>query len=88
LTRGSAFARRRTAAASWSGPLHILVCNAGIMAVPGLTRTGQGHELQFAINYLGHFAQAAGPPGARGGRPGADRLTELQRAPAQPGRLR
>jgi NAD(P)-dependent dehydrogenase (short-subunit alcohol dehydrogenase family) len=48
------------APASWSGPLHILVCNAGIMAVPELTRTGQGHELQFATNYLGHFALAAG----------------------------
>jgi NAD(P)-dependent dehydrogenase (short-subunit alcohol dehydrogenase family) len=48
------------AAASWSGPLHILVCNAGIMAVPELTRTGQGHELQFATNYLGHFALALG----------------------------
>jgi NAD(P)-dependent dehydrogenase (short-subunit alcohol dehydrogenase family) len=48
------------AASAWSGPLHILVCNAGIMAVPELTRTVQGHELQFATNYLGHFALAAG----------------------------
>ncbi len=30
------------------------------MAVPELTRTAQGHELQFAANYLGHFALTAG----------------------------
>src|ERR1700733_4277738 len=48
------------AAAGWSGPLHILVNNAGIMAVPELTRTAHGHELQFATNYLGHFALTAG----------------------------
>jgi NAD(P)-dependent dehydrogenase (short-subunit alcohol dehydrogenase family) len=30
------------------------------MAVPELTRTAQGHELQFATNYLGHFALALG----------------------------
>jgi len=30
------------------------------MAVPELTRTAQGHELQFATNYLGHFALTAG----------------------------
>jgi NAD(P)-dependent dehydrogenase (short-subunit alcohol dehydrogenase family) len=48
------------AVAAWTGPLHILVDNAGIMAVPELTRTPQGHELQFATNYLGHFALTAG----------------------------
>jgi NAD(P)-dependent dehydrogenase (short-subunit alcohol dehydrogenase family) len=47
-------------AAAWSGPLHILVNNAGIMAVPELTRTAHGHELQFGTNYLGHFALTAG----------------------------
>ena len=30
------------------------------MAVPELTRTKQGHELQFATNYLGHFALTFG----------------------------
>ncbi|MFC4021191.1 SDR family NAD(P)-dependent oxidoreductase [Micromonospora sp. GCM10011542] len=45
--------------ANWDGPLHILVDNAGIMASP-LTRTPQGWELQFATNYLGHFALATG----------------------------
>jgi NAD(P)-dependent dehydrogenase (short-subunit alcohol dehydrogenase family) len=44
---------------SWTGPLHILVNNAGIMAAP-LTRTPQGWELQFATNHLGHFALATG----------------------------
>jgi NAD(P)-dependent dehydrogenase (short-subunit alcohol dehydrogenase family) len=46
-------------AASWSGPLHMLVNNAGIMATPEL-RTAQGWELQFATNHLGHFALALG----------------------------
>jgi len=41
--------------AGWSGPLDILVANAGIMATPQL-RTAQGWELQFATNHLGHFA--------------------------------
>jgi NAD(P)-dependent dehydrogenase (short-subunit alcohol dehydrogenase family) len=44
---------------AWTGPLHILVNNAGIMATP-LTRTAQGWELQFATNHLGHFALAVG----------------------------
>lgn len=41
--------------AAWRGPLHILVNNAGIMALPELHRTVEGWELQFATNYLGHF---------------------------------
>ena len=44
----------------WSGPLHVLINNAGIMAVPELERTPQGFELQFGTNYLGHFALAFG----------------------------
>jgi NAD(P)-dependent dehydrogenase (short-subunit alcohol dehydrogenase family) len=40
---------------SWSGPLHVLVNNAGIMALPELHRSAEGWELQFATNYLGHF---------------------------------
>jgi NAD(P)-dependent dehydrogenase (short-subunit alcohol dehydrogenase family) len=39
----------------WQGPLHILINNAGIMALPELHRTREGWELQFATNYLGHF---------------------------------
>ncbi|KXK58717.1 oxidoreductase [Micromonospora rosaria] len=45
--------------AGWSGELHILVNNAGVMAAPE-TRTPQGWELQFATNHLGHFALATG----------------------------
>src|ERR1700741_5636166 len=45
---------------SWSGPLHILVNNAGVMALPKLTRTTSGYEMQFATNHLGHFVLATG----------------------------
>ncbi|WP_431246124.1 SDR family NAD(P)-dependent oxidoreductase [Leifsonia xyli] len=45
--------------AAWSGPLHILVDNAGIMATPE-QRTPDGRELQFATNHLGHFALTVG----------------------------
>jgi NAD(P)-dependent dehydrogenase (short-subunit alcohol dehydrogenase family) len=43
----------------WSGPLHVLVNNAGVMAVQERTLVG-GHELQFATNHLGHFQLAVG----------------------------
>ena len=35
-------------------PLHVLVCNAGIMMGPQ-RRSADGYDLQFATNYLGHF---------------------------------
>lgn len=44
----------------WSGPLHVLINNAGVMAVPELERTPQGFELQFGTNFLGHFTLAWG----------------------------
>jgi NAD(P)-dependent dehydrogenase (short-subunit alcohol dehydrogenase family) len=47
-------------AESWSGPLHILVNNAGIMALPERELTLQGCEMQFATNFLGHFALVLG----------------------------
>jgi NAD(P)-dependent dehydrogenase (short-subunit alcohol dehydrogenase family) len=50
----------RSFVSSWSGPLHILVNNAGIMANPEVERTRRGYELQFATNFLGHFALTNG----------------------------
>jgi NAD(P)-dependent dehydrogenase (short-subunit alcohol dehydrogenase family) len=40
-------------------PCHILVLNAGVMAPP-LTRTAEGFELQFGVNYLARFVFALG----------------------------
>jgi NAD(P)-dependent dehydrogenase (short-subunit alcohol dehydrogenase family) len=45
---------------SWDEPLHVLVNNAGVMAIPQLQRTAEGREMQFATNYLGHFALTLG----------------------------
>jgi NAD(P)-dependent dehydrogenase (short-subunit alcohol dehydrogenase family) len=44
---------------SWNGPLHLLINNAGVIT-PALARTAEGWELQFATNYLGHFALSLG----------------------------
>jgi NAD(P)-dependent dehydrogenase (short-subunit alcohol dehydrogenase family) len=49
-----------TFVAAWRGPLHILVNNAGTMALPSLERTSAGWEMQFATNFLGHFALTVG----------------------------
>lgn len=35
--------------------VHLLVNNAGIMAIPDLRFTADGHELQFGTNHLAHF---------------------------------
>jgi NAD(P)-dependent dehydrogenase (short-subunit alcohol dehydrogenase family) len=43
----------------WNEPVHLLVNNAGVMALPE-THTAQGWEMQFATNHLGHFALARG----------------------------
>jgi NAD(P)-dependent dehydrogenase (short-subunit alcohol dehydrogenase family) len=57
-------------AADITGPLHILVNNAGVMAVPELRHSPEGHELQFATNHLGHFRLTLGllPALRRAGR--------------------
>ena len=57
--------------AGWRGPLHILVNNAGIMALPSLERTSAGWEMQFATNFLGHFALTVGLHGALAAAGGA-----------------
>jgi NAD(P)-dependent dehydrogenase (short-subunit alcohol dehydrogenase family) len=50
----------RAFATSWDGPLHILVNNAGVMAIQELTKAYDGWEMQFATNHLGHFALTTG----------------------------
>ncbi len=37
-------------------PIDILINNAGIMSPPSRQSSAEGYELQFAVNYLGHFA--------------------------------
>ena len=54
LTSVAAFVR------AWTGPLDILVDNAGVMAIQELTMSPSGNEMQFATNHLGHFALAVG----------------------------
>jgi NAD(P)-dependent dehydrogenase (short-subunit alcohol dehydrogenase family) len=46
--------------ANWQGPLHMLVNNGGVMALPELTLTKEGWEMQFATNFIGHFALTVG----------------------------
>ena len=44
---------------AWDGPLHLLINNAGVMALQELQLDPRGWELQFAVNHLGHFALTA-----------------------------
>ncbi len=47
-------------AATWTGPLDLLINHAGVMALPDLQLTPRGWEMQLATNHLGHFALALG----------------------------
>jgi len=45
----------RKAAAEVEAELDIIICNAGVMALPEYTASEDGFELQFASNHLAHF---------------------------------
>lgn len=45
--------------AEWDEPLHLLINNAGVMAIQNRS-LAQAWETQFATNHLGHFALATG----------------------------
>jgi NAD(P)-dependent dehydrogenase (short-subunit alcohol dehydrogenase family) len=61
----------RSFARQWTRPLHMLLNNAGVMAIPAPTRTEQGYEMQFATNFLGHFALTRALHGALAAARGA-----------------
>jgi NAD(P)-dependent dehydrogenase (short-subunit alcohol dehydrogenase family) len=45
----------REFADKWTGPIDLLINNAGVMAPPKRGVTSDGYELQFGTNHLGHF---------------------------------
>jgi NAD(P)-dependent dehydrogenase (short-subunit alcohol dehydrogenase family) len=49
----------REFAATYNSALHLLINNAGVMAVP-LSYTADGFETQLGVNHLGHFALTTG----------------------------
>ncbi|WP_433538009.1 SDR family NAD(P)-dependent oxidoreductase [Micromonospora sp. CA-249363] len=63
--------------AGWDGPLHILINNAGIMALPELERTAEGWEMQFATNFMGHYALTVGLHDALAAAAGGARVVSV-----------
>jgi NAD(P)-dependent dehydrogenase (short-subunit alcohol dehydrogenase family) len=61
----------------WDGPLDILVNNAGVMALPELTTSAAGYELQFHTNHLGHFQLAVGLHAALAAAPDGGRIVSV-----------
>ena len=59
--------------------LDLLINNAGVMAPPKRQQTVDGFELQFGVNYLGHFALTAGllPLLRKGDRPRVISLSSI-----------
>jgi NAD(P)-dependent dehydrogenase (short-subunit alcohol dehydrogenase family) len=59
--------------------LDLLINNAGVMALPKRQTTADGFEMQFGINYLGHYALTAGllPLLRRGHQPRVVNLSSL-----------
>ena len=61
------------------GALDLLINNAGVMALPKRQETADGFEMQFGVNYLGHYALTARllPLLRRGNRPRVVNLSSL-----------
>lgn len=51
--------RAAAATVAAAGPVHAVICNAGIMALPKLEQK-YGYELQFFTNHVGHFILVTG----------------------------
>ena len=51
----SSMASVRALGDQWTGPIDLLVNNAGVMAPPKRLTTEDGFELQFGTNHLGHY---------------------------------